>query len=82
MTRAASIKSLCSEIALFTGKLEQHAVLASLNDNSTEMLMGHLSAVFRTKVALDHRLVLLRELAPNCAEAGTDAGRDLREIAA
>ncbi len=82
MNRAASIKTLCSEIALFTGKLEQHAVLASLNDNNTEMLMGHLSAVFRTKVALDHRFVLLRELAPNCAEAGTDAGRDLREIAA
>lgn len=82
MTRAANIKTLAAEIGLFAGKLQQHAALASLNDNNTEMLMGHLSAVFRTKVALDHRLVLLRELAPNCAEAGTDAGRDLREIAA
>jgi hypothetical protein len=82
MTRAAQIKTLCAEIALFTGKLEQHAVLASLNDNDTDMLMGHLAAVFRTRVALEHRLTLLRELAPNCAEAGSEAGATLREIAA
>lgn len=82
MTRAAQIKTLCAEVALFSEKLRYHAVLASLNDNDTELLMGHLSAVFRTRVALEHRLTLLRELAPNCAEAGSEAGAILREIAA
>lgn len=81
-TKSGRIKALCADIALFTGKLEQHAVLASLNDNDTDTLMGHLAAVFRTRVALEHRLTLLRELAPNCSEAGSEAGAMLREIAA
>lgn len=82
MSRAAQIKTLCAEVSLFADTLRHHAACASLNDNDTERLMGHLAAVFRTRVALEHRLTLLRELAPNCAEAGSEAGLQLREIAA
>lgn len=82
MSKAATIKQLCSDIALMSDTLRHHAACASLNDNTTELLLGHISAVFRTRVALEHRLTLLRELAPNCAGAGSDAGAQLREIAA